>query len=122
MQLYGSWDNYISVHRKESGLSQIELAILLGLESTGSVARYEQVQRMPELQIGIGLELIFNEPMQAIFAGVAERMRGDVARRARALLEGIGEKPTAQNVQKLATLARLAHLDEEDFTPWKVAA
>jgi len=114
MLLYGSLDNYILAYRKEAGLSQDELAILLGLEGRASVARYEQVRRLPELQMLIGLELIFDEPVQKMFAGMAERVRGDLPARARALLEGMGEKPTAQNIQKLATLARLAHLDDID--------
>lgn len=122
MQNYGSLDNYISTHRKEAGLSQDELTVLLGLEGRASVARYEQMRRLPELHVLIGLEFIFDEPMQRIFAGVAERIRGDVAARARALLEGIGEKPSAQSAQKLSTLARLAHLDEENTIPWEHAA
>lgn len=122
MHLYGSLENYISSLRKEAGLSQDELSILLGLEGRASVARYENVLRLPELQTLIGLELVFDEPMQTIFAGVSERVRTDIPRRAQALLEGMGEKPSAQNAQKFETLARLARLEEEHTIPWDSAA
>lgn len=110
------------MHREQAGLSQDELAIVLGLEGRGSVSRYELALRLPELQTLIALELIFDEPMQKLFAGIAEKVRADIPRKARALLEGMGEKPSDRNAQKLATLERLAHLDEEDFMPWENTA
>jgi transcriptional regulator with XRE-family HTH domain len=123
MQLYGPLDNYISMHRMQAGLSQDELAIMLGLEGRGSVARYELALRLPELQTLLALELIFDEPLQKLFAGVAQKVRADIPRRARALLEGAAEQQTsAGTAQKQALLARLAHLDEEEFTPWESAA
>ena len=122
MTPYGSLDNYIAKHRKGAGLSQDELAIMLGLEGRSSVSRYEMALRLPELQTLIALEVVFDEPIQKLFAGVAERVRADIPRRAQALLEGMGDKPSAENVQKLTTLARLAHIDDEYTSPWESAA
>jgi hypothetical protein len=81
---------------------------------------YEQ-GRLPDVRQAIGLELIFFEPVQRIFTAVTEEMRRQIAARARALLEGMSDKSSPRNAQLYGTLADLAHIDEEDFTPWKEA-
>jgi transcriptional regulator with XRE-family HTH domain len=118
MQLYGSLDNYILSLRKQSGLSQDELAVLLdgGRELIG---KYEQRAALPDLRRAIGLELIFDEPMQRLFAGVSDQMRGRIASRARVLLEGMADKPTLENAHRLDTLARLGYIDQQVFTSWR---
>ncbi len=122
MKFYGPLDNYISTHRNETGLSQDELAVLLGLGGHEVISKYEQGKILPELPGIIALETILDEPIQSIFAGVAERVRSDIARRARALLEGTTDKPTAHNAQKLSTLWRLSTLDENDAIQWRDTA
>jgi hypothetical protein len=48
-------------------------------------------------------------------------MKAQIAARARALLQGMPDKPTPENAQKLDTLFRLGHIDDEDFEPWRDA-
>ena len=117
MQTYGPLDNYILANRKQSGLSQHDVAFLLDI-ARQRLARFEDQGELPHLRSAIGLELIFEEPMQSLFAGVAHKMRSQVVARARSLLVGMSEKPTADNAQRLATLDILGHLDE-DVTPWR---
>jgi len=119
MMLYGSLDNYISMHREKSGLSQNELALLVGLEGATSIARYEKAVRQPELRTLVAFEVVLDEPLQALFAGECEYVRGQVRARARALLESMTDKPTEKNAQKLQTLARLAHLEDEYTIRWE---
>jgi DNA-binding XRE family transcriptional regulator len=118
MQPYGSLDNYILSLRKQCGLSQDELALLLDIHGD-RIRQFEQKGRSPELRHAIGLELIFNEPVQQVFAGVSEAMRKQIAARARAMLETLSGKTIQENAEKLDTLASLGHIDEEDFTPWR---
>ncbi|MDO8473128.1 MAG: helix-turn-helix transcriptional regulator [Dehalococcoidia bacterium] len=122
MQNYGPLDNYISTHRRMAGLSQDELAVLMGNEMRESIGRYEQGIRRVDLHGALALEVILDEPLQYLFAGVSEKVRADVARRAKALLEGMTDKPNAKNAEKLATLDRLAHLDDDNFIAWEPAA
>ena len=122
MQNYGPLDNYISTHRRMAGLSQEELAVLMGNELRESIGRYEQGVRRVDLHGALALEIIMDEPLQYLFAGVSEKVRADVARRAKALLEGMTDKSSARNAQKLTTLDRLAHLEDENFIPWESAA
>jgi transcriptional regulator with XRE-family HTH domain len=116
MQHDGSLENYISMHRKSAGLSQDELALLLGLRSRSALAKYELAHRMPELQVIIGLEIVFGEPVQGVFKGVARRLRELIRARARALGEAMPEKSSTMNADKLRTLDRLAHLGDDETT------
>ncbi len=120
MQLYGSLDNYILSLRTQCGLSQKDLAFLLG-ERRELIVRCEQQSQLPPLRSGISLGLIFDEPIESVFAGVSEKMRAQVAARARVLLRDMPDKTPDENAVKLTTLARLAHLDEEDVTPCSAA-
>ncbi len=123
MQLYGALKNYIRTLRNEAGLSQDDLAALLGLTSRQAVSLWEFDQRIPEgLELTIALELVLDEPLQAIFAGIAERIRPLVAARAAALLESATDKPSAQNADRYRTLARLARLEEDNRVQWRDAA
>ena len=118
MKPYGSLDNYIATLRSAAGLTQDELAVLLDLESGASIDRYES-GRAPELRKIIALEIVFDEPLQWIFGGIADDVRERVAIRARTLLECMDDKIDAKNAQKLETLARLARVDDEDFMLWE---
>lgn len=119
MMLYGSLNNYIATHRRLSGLSQDELAVLLGLENGAAVGRYENAVRLPELRALLAFEIVLDEPLQALFAGEAEYVRREVRARAKALLEGATDKPSEKNAQKLQTLDRLAHLEDEYTIRWE---
>lgn len=50
--------NYIAKWRKGSGLSQYDVAALIGI-SQSSVSRYEQGERPPPLAVGLGLYIVF---------------------------------------------------------------
>lgn len=62
--------NYVRVHRQKAGLSQGELGQVLGYRDSDSVARHEQFKSVPPLLIAIGYEIIFQESVTDIFAGL----------------------------------------------------
>ncbi len=62
--------NYVRVHRKKAGLSQSELGILLGYRDADAIGRQECFHSLPPLLIAIGYEVIFQEPLTEIFAGL----------------------------------------------------
>ncbi len=73
--------------------------------------------RRPNLIHMIALELVFGSSTSELFRGLAERVAEDVRFQARALLETIGDVPTAEAMQKVEFLAGLAHPDEVRFIP-----
>jgi transcriptional regulator with XRE-family HTH domain len=62
--------NYLRTHRSRRGLSQAEVAILLGAVSGTKASRYENSSRMPNALTIFALEIIvFNQPASELFAG-----------------------------------------------------
>jgi DNA-binding XRE family transcriptional regulator len=117
MKLYGSLDNYIEMHRQRVGLSQAELSLLIAVEHRGTISRFEQGLRFPNLETVLALEMVFDQPIQTLFAGIAERVRDNVTSRARTLLESLDDTPSKELVLKLELLSRLAHPDDEQIIP-----
>jgi transcriptional regulator with XRE-family HTH domain len=114
MPNYGPLGNYVPVMRNRAGLSQRDMFVLLDLGGHSAVANYEKDDSLPkDVERAIALELILDEPIQGIFAGISTRIRQQIASRAGALLTTM-EKTSPANAQKLETLARLAQIDREE--------
>lgn len=104
--------NYLKMYRKRSGLSQDELALLLGCKSGSKVSRYERCGRMPSLDTLIALELVFREPVCELFLGRYERVRKDVRRRAQRLSRKVDARAlTPVTKRKLDFLTEVIHPD-----------
>lgn len=61
--------SYLRTHRKKSGLSQRELAYVLGYNGKGQISRHEQRQSVPPLFIALAYEAIFRVPVSELFPG-----------------------------------------------------
>ena len=88
-------DNYLRSHRKQSGLSQDEVAFLLGVEHGSLLSRYEKRRRLPPLETALACEAVFGVPISELFAGIRERAGLDVAKRRAELktrLQGVPRK------------------------------
>ena len=105
--------HHLRSYRKSIGLSQHELASLLGCRSGAKVSRYEHFQRVPSIQTGIAYEVIFHEHLRSLFPGMYAKVESNVARHARKLLEGRRAQPKRSEEAKLALLRSLAGTPEE---------
>lgn len=79
-------DNYLKMFRKRSGLTQRELARLLGCRSASKVGRYERGRRTPSFETMLSYEVVFRVTLASLFAGPFRRTLGRVRTHARALL------------------------------------
>src|SRR6266436_3509257 len=75
-------DNYLRAYRKNSGLTQEEVAFLLGFDNANLVSRYEKRQRMPPVRTALAYEAIFGIPIAELFAGVRQGIVSDVEKAA----------------------------------------
>lgn len=64
--------NYIRVQRKNAGLSQRQLARILGYDQEAPISRHERVRTLPPLLIAIAYCVVFRAPMSDVFSGVFE--------------------------------------------------
>ena len=114
----GPLQNYLRTHRRKTGLSQEDMAKLLGAERDTTVSRHESGQRLPALEMAIAYELVYQVPLRELFAGQVVEVGARVRRHANRLLEetnGTLKGPRAQ--QKLETLIRLSESDEPVVVP-----
>ena len=113
-------ENYLRMHRKKSGLTQSEVAFLLGCQSGAKVCRYERRNRRPGLETVFACEFIFHTPASELFAGMRDRARRSVQRRARRLLlrhtKSVGRQ-TAEGVSPLLLSIAKSHPGELRYEP-----
>src|ERR1700756_2955491 len=73
--------NYLRAHRRKTGLTQHDLARVLGYENYGIVSRHERFESVPSLVIALGYEVLYRVPVSEIFAGLIATIEFDVEAR-----------------------------------------
>jgi len=97
--------NYLRSYRRRSGLSQAEMAFLLGCRSKAKVSRYEQHARRPSLESVFIYEVVFGAHAQELFRGVFEKVEKETRKRAQMLAERLRQaKPDDTIARKLSIL------------------
>ena len=109
--------NYLRTHRRRHGLSQAEVAILLGAVSGTKVSRYENFARMPGALTVFAFEIVFNQPASELFAGSYQAVRLAVQGRARRMVKRLNAGPDAQSTKTLRKLELLHAILEPKPTP-----
>jgi transcriptional regulator with XRE-family HTH domain len=102
--------HYLRLHRKRAGLSQDEVAWLLGAKSGTKVSRYERFGRQPTLATAFAYEVLFDVPASEIFAGVFEQAKEATLARADAFLAALRKREVGPSVHRgrTAFMERLA--------------
>jgi transcriptional regulator with XRE-family HTH domain len=76
---------YLRTFRRRSGVTQAELAFLLGAEDGTLVSRYERLTRKPNLRTALGLQAVFGVSAEHLVPGIYAEVDRSVTRRARLL-------------------------------------
>lgn len=111
--------NYLRTYRKRSGLSQKEMAFLLGSTSAAKVSRYERLKRAPNPETIFAYQIIFGAAPSELFAGMVEKVEQKVKRRARMLAARLEKQPHSRRcTKKLEFLKGITtkHSSEPDNT------
>lgn len=109
--------NYIRTHRRRWGLTQKELAHLLGSKSGTQVSRYERLTRRPQLYIALACQVIFGELPEKMFPKLFSQVEEGVMRRAYQLyqkLEGGTTKASKRKLELLQEMLRRATIKPND--------
>lgn len=94
----------LRAYRKSAGLSQGELATLLGLQSQGLLSELERNKKRPGIEVLIGCERIFDVPFDRIFPGIARGVQTDIALRSEDLLSKRHRRSDHRKRKALAAL------------------
>ena len=104
-------ENYLKTYRRRSGLSQDEMAFLLGSASGTKVSRYESRVRRPTIETALAYEAIFQVPASALFAGLYEKVEKEITARAQMLARKLaGSEPRKATPSKMALLDALCSM------------
>lgn len=110
--------NYLRTHRKRTGLSQDEIAFLLGCHSGSQISRCERNRRIPTLENALALEIIFGVPVHELFSGLFSKAEQQIIRRVGRLARKVHGSPqdryTEQKLNALAAIVRNARLRKTD--------
>jgi transcriptional regulator with XRE-family HTH domain len=106
-------ENYLRTHRKRSGLTQEEVAFLLGCEDGSQVSRYEKRRHLPPLETALACEAIFGVPIAELFAGVRQGVEKNIEERRLELRARLQAKP-AQHRKARVTAQKLRWLTEHN--------
>ena len=106
---YHKLSNYLRTYRKRAGLSQDEIAFLLGCRSFEHISRYEPFRRMPGFRTSLALSVIFQMPTHKIFRGEYQRVEQAACRRAKLLAARLATAyPDQATCHKLARLKTIS--------------
>jgi len=92
--------SYVRTYRKRSGLTQDELAFLLGNDDGSRVSRYERLSREPNLRTALACHVIFGVHPHQLFPAVFREVEQKVIRQAQLLSVTIGTKPPSQCTER----------------------
>ena len=100
--------NYIRAYRRKAGLSQRELAQVLGCDDEGPISRHERLSSVPPLLMAIGYSVVFRKPISELFAGLSEAVEQVVEERLSALELELKQSATKSSVVAVKRLEWLS--------------
>jgi len=95
--------SYLKPLRVQHGLSQLELAHLMGI-SVSLLSKVESLTRRPTARVILPAELVFGLPAREIFPGAYNDIGKEVGQRARSLRVQLKHRPDPAIVEKIALL------------------
>ena len=108
--------NYLRTYRKRSGLTQCDVAFLVGCRNGAQVSRYEKRRRLPPLRTALACEAAFGVPVSELFAGLREVAGQAVGERMLALKSKLETGP-AQGREARIAAQKLRWLAERHQSP-----
>jgi transcriptional regulator with XRE-family HTH domain len=98
---------YLRTFRRRWGLTQTELAFLIGIKSNTLVSRFEELKRTPSLSASFACEIIFDASPIELFPGLFDDVQEAVYLRANELyeeLQGSSSKATRTKLDFLESV------------------
>ena len=96
--------NYLRSHRLRWGLSQGELAYLLGWDRPDVISRIEKKQRPPTLMLAMACFILFDAPAAELFPDISAGIEHLVMARVQELYETIQGDPSRRTKKKIELL------------------
>jgi len=100
---------YLRTFRRRSGLTQAEVAFLLGAEDGAQVSRYERLSRRPSFRTALGLQAVFGIPADDLLPIITADVERKIIARAHLLSRRLERhSDSARTKRKLRFLMSVA--------------
>jgi transcriptional regulator with XRE-family HTH domain len=110
--------NYLRSYRLRWGLSQGELANLLGWTGAEVVSRIEKKQRPPTLKLVIACFILFGAPAAELFPDISASIDTDVMARVWEMYEKIQGNPSRKTKVKIELLeGAIRRAEQRKYAP-----
>lgn len=96
--------NYLRSYRLRWGLSQGELAYLLGWDRPDVISRIEKKQRLPTLSLAMACFILFGTPAAELFPDMSASIEDLVMARVWEMYEAIQGEPSRRTKKKIELL------------------
>ena len=110
----------LRTYRRTWGLSQRELADLLGFESPTHVSRLEHGKRVPGLETALACATLFGVSLDELFPQFAEKIGDELRERISRLHEGCLHATTPLEMRKRQLLDRVLQGEKDEPKPASV--
>ncbi len=109
--------NHLRTHRKQTHITQSDIAFLLDKEDRSHLSRCERGNRAPSMSMLITYHLLFNTPVVSFFASQRKLVKRELTERMKLLIRSLeNEEPTAQVLSRIAYLkSALTRLTNETY-------
>jgi transcriptional regulator with XRE-family HTH domain len=112
--------SYVRPLRRRWGLTQSELAFLIGTKTSTMVSRIEAVKTYPSLAQAIAFSIVFDTPLLELFPEMFGKAHDFVLKQAESLydeLQGTSAKGTSAKLDFLEEVLSRAHPHVRDIPP-----
>lgn len=105
--------SYLRTYRKKSGLTQREVANLLGYPTAGPVSRHERGVRVPSLSVALAYQALFQIPVTKLFPTMQDTAKRNIETRISNLGVCLGTK-SVRDRDAAATARKLQFIAERN--------
>lgn len=91
--------NYVRARRKKAGLSQRDLAFILGYGKAAAISRHELFRSIPPLIMALAYEVIFQTPIAELFPGLHETVEAAIEKQIAELEARLQRDKSKQSVR-----------------------
>jgi DNA-binding XRE family transcriptional regulator len=103
--------NYLRAHRRKAGLTQSDLARIIGYGNDVVISRHEGLDGIPPLLIALTYQIVFRVHVSEMFVGLTQTVEIDVEARLAEFEEYLG-KQSARGPRAAAIARKLEWLSE----------
>lgn len=98
---------YLRTYRRKTGLSQEDMAYLMGWVTATGISRHENGRRVPTLSVALAYELILGASVADLYEGLSHSAETLIVPRAKGLLAKLERLPASSLRDH-----RIAHLED----------